>query len=378
MNKRKLLTTILLIWTVAILAQDPVEITDQTIKIGGMKEEEIYIGFAEGDKLIFNFREIDNKELKEIEILEYPGTPIFSDYQTKSIDNKTIPITRQGVYIFRFKNTAISGRICKIKIQRIPVSDATKNFNTTVSWETKQETTYNNYTKDVIVGYDTTYVQKTKKELIKTELSEEIILDKSERVNSESNLEYTNYKTIQVTLPPNQVEPYKTKKISSWAYWIGVGKESTDAWTKNVTLMNSIADGALEFIGGTPLLGISLGILTNLIVPTSGDDVAYYFIPDYQNEQLFMAQEIFYQFDKGKGIAAYSKNNTKTQGTFYIGLVNDNLIEAIDVDIKISIVWETNTYEDQHYNEMNISPRYEKKQFSEPIITTHKIPRTGP
>ena len=196
----------LLLFTVASYAQqEPIDVTDQTIKLNGLEEDVLHFGFAAGDKIIFNFRTIDDKELKEIEILEYPNNSKFLDFKTKLVDNKTITVNKQGIYIFRFKNSSMAGRICKIKIQRVPASDETKNFNSTVTWETKQEITYNTFTKDIIVGYDTTYVQKTKKELVKTELSEDMILDKTERVHSINNLDYKNYKTVQVTLPQNEI-----------------------------------------------------------------------------------------------------------------------------------------------------------------------------
>ena len=364
-------------WTLSVFGQEPVDLTDQTIRIVGLNEEEIYLGFAEGDKIIFNFKEVDNKELKEIEIVEYPNNLKFSDFKIKIIENKNITVTKQGVYIFRFKNSAISGRICKIKIQRIPASESTKNFNSTVTWETRQETTYNTYTKDVIVSYDTTYIQKTKKELVKTELSEDMIIDKNERVNSINNLEYKNYKTIRLTLPQNEISTYKTKKIISWAYWIGVGKESSEAWAKNIKTVSNVASSALTILGGGPLASIALGAITSIAIPTTGEDVAYWFIPDYQNAQLFLANQSFSQFDKGKGVAAFGKNSNRTQGIFYIGLLNDNQFQSIDVNLKISIIWETNYYEDKQYTEMNVNPRYEKKQFSDPIIKTFKVPVTG-
>jgi GH24 family phage-related lysozyme (muramidase) len=367
----------LFLWTATAFGQEPVDVTDQTIKIGGLKEEELHFGFAAGDKIVFSFKEADNKELKEIEIVEYPNNSKFSDYKTKQVDNKTISVTKQGVYIFRFKNSALGGRICKIKIQRIPASEETKNFNSTVTWVNKQETTYNTYTKDVIVGYDTTYVQKTKKELVKTELSEDMIMNKTERVHSINNLDYKNYKTVQVTLPQNEISTYKTKKIVSWAYWIGVGKEATDAWTKNVNTVKNVASGAATILGGGPLAGLAIGAVSSLAMPTMGEDVAYWFITDYNNAQLFMASQTFMQFDKGKGIAAYGKNSNRTQGVFYIGLSNDNQFQGIDANVKISVIWETNYYEDKQYTEMKVTPRYEKKTFSDPVIKTIRVPETG-
>lgn len=377
--KQKLLTLIgLTLFTLMTYAQqESIDVTDQAIKLGGLKEEELYFGFAAGDKILFNFKEGDSKELKEIEIIEYPNNSKFSDYKSKLVENKTITVSKQGIYIFRFKNSALTGRICKIKIQRIPANDATKNFNTTVIWETRQETTYYTYTKDVIVGYDTTYTQKSKKELVKTERWEDMIMDKTERVHSINNLDYKNYKTVQVTLPQNEISTYKTKKIVSWAYWIGVGKEASDAWAKNVNTVKNFASGAAAILGGGPLAGLAIGAVSNLAMPTMGEDVSYWFITDLENARLFLQNQSFMQFDKGKGIAAYGKNSDRTNGVFYVGLYNDNQFQGIDVNVKISVIWEANYYEDKQYTEMNVTPRYEKKTFSDPVIKTVTIPVNG-
>lgn len=107
-----ILTTVIVMTSFKIFGQEPLDVTEQTIKIGGLKEEELYFGFAAGDKIVFSFQEADNKEMKEIEIVEYPNNSKFSDYKSKRIENKTINVTKTGVYVFRFKNSAIVGRIC--------------------------------------------------------------------------------------------------------------------------------------------------------------------------------------------------------------------------------------------------------------------------
>ena len=119
-----------------------IDVAENTLKVGALGEEIFYYGFAEGDQLIFNFEEINGKELKELEIIELPGSSKFMDYKTKKIENKTINITETGVYKFRFANSAIGGRICKCKIQRVPASETTKKFNSSVYWKTVHDTTY--------------------------------------------------------------------------------------------------------------------------------------------------------------------------------------------------------------------------------------------
>ena len=141
--------------------------------------------------------------------------------------------------------------------------------------------------------------------------------------------------------------------------------------------MKNFASGAVTIFGGGPLTGIAIGAVSDLAMPTMGEDVAYWFIPDQYNAQLFVSRQTFMQFDKGKGIAAFGKNTGRTQGTFYIGLLNDNQFQGIDVNLKVSVIWETNYYEDRTFTEKSSVPKYETKVFSEPIIKTYKVPVTG-
>ena len=84
---------------------EPIEVADITLKIGSKEEKELFYGFAAGDKIVFNFRETNDKELKEVEILEYPNNSKFKDYETKEIKDKTIKIIKTGIYKFRFYNS---------------------------------------------------------------------------------------------------------------------------------------------------------------------------------------------------------------------------------------------------------------------------------
>lgn len=265
------------------------------------------------------------------------------------------------------------GRICKIKIQRIPASELTKNFNSTVTWETRQETTFNTYTKDVIVGYDTTYVQKTKKVLIKTEIKEELIFDKPQRVHSTTNS--NGYKTtLFFTLPQNKTLPYETTKVISWAYWVGVGDEANQAWKQNSQTIINFAKGAATYFT-SPLGALAAGAVTELILPKIGEDVSYA-IADQINKDLFLSGNQYNAYDYGKGVAGFRKftDQTMCQGSFFVLLSNDNVMQGIDATVKVVAIIESNFYEDQQYTEVIATPRYEKKTFSEPIVNTYKVP----
>jgi hypothetical protein len=375
MKKTTILAQFILISTLS-WCQDPIDVTDQTIKIGATKEEEIYFGFAEGDKVIFNFQEINNKDLKEIEIIEYPGNSKFSDFKTNKVENKTFSIIKQSIYIFRFKNSALGGRICKISIKRTPATEATKNFNTSVKWVSRQDTTWNTYTKDIVTGYDTVYQQRTKKELVKTEQKEELLLDKPQRVHSTTN-NNSNKTSVFFTLPQNKVEPNKTTSVIAWAYWIGVGNEATEAWKQNVKALGSMVKGVATYYT-TPLGALAIGAVADLMIPKLGEDVSYA-VTDQSNRNLFLAGMPYKIYDEGKGVAGFRKftNKVVCQRTYFICLSNDNTFQGIDATVKVVAIVETNYYEDKAYTEMQVNPKYEKKIFKDPVIKTSEVPVTG-
>jgi len=349
----------------------PVNVAELTIKVGGMKTEELYYGFAEGDQIVFTFEEVKGKTIKEIEIIELPSNSKFMDYKSNSVIDKKIKVNKKAVYKFIFKNSAMSGRICRVKIQRIPKTEDLSNFNTDWKWKTLYDTTYVPYTEDSLVGYDTLNYKEKVKELIKTEKVDDMILDKNQRVHSYYN-ENSSYTYIRVDLPKNRIEPYRTEKIIAWAYWIGVGEEASQAYAENIKSVGKFATG-LASTFGTPLAGVAVGAVTQLITPKSGEDVQYAFIADFQNVQAFLNRQPYYQFDKGKGIAAYGKNSNRLQGTFYIGLHNDNNVTGIDVNIKIVVIKEIKTYEDKEYDRQKITPRYVTLHKKRMVVKTTKI-----
>lgn len=373
------LLTLLIIFalnTGPAFTQDVIDVTDQTIKISAGKEETLYFGFARGDKIVFNFEEMDRKELKEIEVLEYPNTSKFSDFKTAKIAEKTFAVSKNSIYIFRFKNTSLSGRVCKIKIGRVAANESTQAYNPSVSWVIKEDTSWSTLTKDVIIGYDTTYQQKTKKELLSTEQREELIINKVQRVHSTTNAN-GNKTWLFFNLPQNTITANSTKKVVSWAYWVGVGAESNEAWKENSKAVSNLVKTSASYFT-TPFGGLAIGAVADLMIPKIGEDVTYY-ITDQQNKDLFMNNYQFRLYDQGKGVAGYKKFTSPafSQGTFFICMSNDNRLQGIDVDVKVVAIVETKVYQEKSYSEMVIKQKKEKQLYKEPIISKSRIPIAG-
>src|SRR4051812_36276238 len=187
MKTKIIFSALLLTISGTLFCQQPIDVYESTMKVGALGEESYVCGLCEGDQCIFNFEEVNGKELKELEIIEMPSASKFMDYKTKKITNKTIAITKTGVYKFRFANSAIGGRICKVKIQRIPANDKTKNFNTSVYYKTV---------------YDTTYTTEEERYLIKTDTLISNITDQVAKVHSGGNMN-GNKTTFNFLLPDN-------------------------------------------------------------------------------------------------------------------------------------------------------------------------------
>ncbi|MFY7729407.1 MAG: hypothetical protein ACOVRN_07825 [Flavobacterium sp.] len=350
-----------------------ITVAELQLKLEGNKTEEIMYGFAAGDRVIVAFK-ADGSALGEMSILQYPDVLKFRGQNIRE-EKREFTATDKGVFVFRFTNTARGKRTMNVTIQRVPDGSATRNFNTAVKWATVQDTAWTAVTKDVMVGYDTLKVQKTRKVVASENRYEELVIDKSQRVNAKSSFSATRT-FVEFSLPVNEVTKYESKKVVAWAYWVGVGEESNEFWKQNRKMIVGAVQGATTFFT-TPLGGIAAGAVTNLVLPVNGEDVEYA-ISNEQAKNLFIAQKGYKAYDNGKGIAAYKRftESKLQQGKFYVLLVNDNLVQPIDVNVKVSAIIEHIKYKDEKYTDYEVKPRYEKKIVKEPQISSAKVPVT--
>lgn len=384
------ITILALALSISLIAQNPIDVTEQTLKIGGTKEEIMYFGFAEGDKIIFDYAEADGKELKEVEIIEYPATSKFSDYKTAKIENKIINVNKKAVYKFRFYNGALGGRVCKIKIQRIPANEQTKNFNSNVTWITKQDTAWNTYTKDIIVGYDTSYVNEKNKVVIKDELFREEIVSNSVIPVHSKNYNWTitgenyakfNKEITSFDLPIEVKEDLKIIENVSWTYGIGVDQElQLQAAQKNKNILN--AGASISTLLGQPELAIVFKVAGALNSGNSSQSAYYAIFPDYDNAKLFKNSQQYYIVKENNIISSGSVRMEKPlTGKVYFGFRNPNEGKmgsgSIKIYFSVSVWRRLREYKYVDERKQLVNPKYEKKIFKDPVITTTKVPVTG-
>ena len=350
-----------------------VTVADLQLKLEPNVPQELLYGFEAGDRIIITIEEAGGSIVSEVSVVQYPETYKYRGQNVKK-EKKEFTVTDKSVYAFKF-NTTRGKRVCNIKIVRVPKNSNSKNFNTAVKWVVKQDTIWKSITKDVVAGYDTLRVQKIRRAVASEKKYEEIVLDKSQRVSAKTSMSDTRA-SIAFALPVNVVTKDETKKIVAWAYWVGVGEESNEFWKQNRKMIVEGVKGAATYFS-TPLGGIAAGAITNLVLPVNGEDVAYALVNE-ANNILFFAEKPFKSLDSGKGIAAYKRfvDAPMLQGKFYMALANDNIIQPLDVNVKVSAIIEHIKYKDEKYTDLTITPRYEKKIVSEPQIVSNKIPVT--
>lgn len=354
----KLLSTLgfLLVSLLSTAQEEPVSVIETSIVLDFDRTKELFFSLAEGDQLIINMEMIKGKNLKEFAIFESSGNPLLTEFKVSNIKDKKVYIPQKGVYMLRFYNSALTRRVCKINMKRIPISDTTRNFNTNWQWGVKRDTVYTNYTVDSLIDYKIIDYEEVVRELKERKFEEMLLLNKSQKVHSfyNSNLSRTY---LKVTLPQLQNSDFQKERIVAWSYWIGVDNEGYKAYQESVkSVSKMIKDVAGMYT--TPLGGLAVGAITQMIIPKTGHDVEYYFIEDSYNTELFLNRKMFSSFDMGKGKAAYGRNDMKKQGTFYIGLANDNNWIGIEVEVKILVVKEIQIFEDILYKKQRKEPQY--------------------
>ncbi|HTJ53232.1 MAG TPA: hypothetical protein VL443_27445 [Cyclobacteriaceae bacterium] len=331
------MTRLFFVWIVFVIgynlkAQDIINVAESTLKISALSEEVFYFGFAEGDQLIFNFEEVNGKELKEIEIIELPGSSKFMDYKAKKIENKTLNINQTSIYKFRFSNSSIAGRICRYKIQRIPASSSTEKFNTNVYWRT---------------AYDTTYTPVQEKYLVKSDTLITHVLDQESSISSQNAINGNpNQILVECNLPDGTV---------SWSYYIGVGREGKQAYdAAKDKFISTAATSMLKIPGYGSMAALALFGINYFEKVQGSDNVKYLIYSDWDNLFRVSLGKPTVLCKQGDVINEASQMKTPLNGRLYLYLQNDNIVEPINVLVKITAIHVRQEWATRVVNKINI------------------------
>lgn len=139
-------------------------------------------------------------------------------------------------------------------------------------------------------------------------------------------------------------------------------------------MVGSFAQGVIALY--SPLGGLVAGLVSNLAVPKTGEDV-YYCVLNAENAGFFLQNKAFVPLDWGKGTGGYGKFTAAPQNTYYICLENDNYLQAIDVAVKVAAIADVKEYLNKERTKQVINPRMQTTRIEEPIITPVTIPVTA-
>lgn len=317
--------------SICLSGQNPIDIIENTVKVSAMADEIFYFGFAAGDKMIFNFEEVNGKEVKEVEIQEMPTyASKFIAAKVKKISDKVINISTTGIYKFRISNSSILPKTCKYKIQRIPASPATLNFDPTVYTDLVNDTTYDISIEEYLEKIDTVFIT---------------FQDRLIRVNPISNAG-GNKAVFNILMPANTF---------AWSYYISTNKEGMQAYDEaNKNLIINSGNVISKFPYYNILSALALGRPATIPKLMSGNNISYW-IFDADNLNLFNTGGQLRFVKNGKVVNDYSAM-TPQKGNLYFGFINDHATDAINVTLKISVVQLNEVYNSRQVKKMIVTP----------------------
>ncbi len=323
-----------------------------------------YYGFLEGDYVVLNFNTMNKNGTQKVVVSDYfTKQTVYQNFNFQTLENTKFKIPKKSIYVFEFSTNHAFSRDCKCIISKIPANDISKNYNSEVEWVDVQDTTFKIITKDAIVRYDSSYVNKKVKNIIKRDTSEVMFMNKNETIEAWKAGFGINTNNVTIILPKNETIGTKETKLINWAYWIGVNESGNQAWNQNKSKFSSIVKTGASFYT-TPLGALCVGAITDLYISSIGDD--------YTDYKLTLNSKYI---DYGKGSASYKKFSEPNQGTLYLSLTNENKLQPIKVNVIAVAIVETSTFEEKEVRELVLKPVLAKKEVKEPVnISIKKIP----
>lgn len=105
-----------------------------------------------------------------------------------------------------------------------------------------------------------------------------------------------------------------------------------------------------------PVAGLALGAYAILVKPPKGENIRYWFTTYYNGIPKSLAQ--------GNSVVANGKITEMTQGGFTVTLQNDNLVNGVNVSVKIAAIVVNKKYEKRTYQELKV------KEHRYPVLST--------
>ena len=360
-----------------IFAQNPIIVADMSFKPNGSDPEELYYSFAEGDIIVIDLEIVKGKNIKSFEVIELPANIKYSSFKPETINQKQINVSQTGVFLFRI-DAGIGGKVCNLKISRIPKDKSTERFNTGWKWKTLYDTTYTAYREDSLVGYDTIPYVETRKIFESEEIREENLLNSTVNIRSYGIIDHDNPReVVRIELPENKQYGNTTEEVVAWAYWISVSDNPNNVFSKNKELIKKAASTAtkIPFAGEyTALGGYAVGLVTDLFItdPQKVDNVQYYLVSnEYSAANFKNTGSVYGAIRSGNSSGSYERfvNKDMLQGDYYLCMYNDNVHDRINVNVQVCAIIKTQYFRNEEVQKSKVEPRYVKVERKKMQVT---------
>jgi len=253
--------------------------------------------FEKGDEIVLNIDMTNAKGTNAIEIFTFPdGNAVYSNDSFRDLSDVKVKVKERSIYGFTFASNHAFDRDARFLIERIPESERSKDFNTTVSWQE---------------SYRVEVIQKPQKSYI----------------NSGTHATFQGGKS-RIVIPLNF--PKNTVK---WYYEFSASRDESQI--ESVSSALSLASELSALVDQTGLLGFGID---QLIQPPGSDYCDVYLI-DQQNYNSFLnKQPQFLQYPEG------TRENLKSgiveveccyDQPFYLGLKNPDNLHGIHVVVEV-------------------------------------------
>lgn len=356
-----------------LFSTDNIRVMSKDFRVKGLSKETIFLSFHQGDLVSFDFEELKGKKIALFEMAEVNGAAVYQMNKLSTLKNGTFLVPHTAVYSFLFKNHCIFPRNLHLNVFRKPSMDKFKIFETNPRWVERVDTVYDIRKSDIIVRYDTTWLNVSKEVLDTCKHQDELSIDKNIRLEAAIPFLKKNRTVIEIKMGEEVKSKLLQKKPVEWVYWIGVGQEAEESWHNTVKGVGKLG-GALVSMFVNPLLGFAVGLIPTFIVPSKGKNVSYFFVADSLNAQLFLKQKEVKSIEQGKGVVSYGKNKNFNSDKLYLCLLNESLITPIDVNVKFTTVFETCTYKVVFEKQFEANPVYKRQKANVPKFIKTKIP----
>ena len=268
-----------------------------------------YYAFEKGDQIILNLDMKNNKGTNSVMITTYPnGNVIYSKNGFADLMNLVIQSKERSIYCFSFSSNHTFDRSATLKLTRIPISDKTKDFNSSVSWKE---------------SYVTEVIQKPQKFYI----------------NGGSNATFKGGKS-RILLPLNF-----PKNTIKWYYEFSASRNENDINTVSESL--NLAGELSSLIDNTGLLEFGINQLTQ---PPGSDYCDIYHL-SHNNSSMFTSKQAYSYFTEATRENIKSgviEVNCCTQETTYLGFKNPDSFNGIHIIVEVVAIIQESGYVMDH------------------------------